>query len=175
MTGELLGSIGWIDATLLAVLAVSIVVGLVRGFVYEVMALAGWVVAWFGAQWLAPQVAPHVPIGSRGAGLNMAVTFVLCFLAVLIVWGLLARLVRLLVRATPLTLPDRLLGAGFGLLRGAVLLLALATVVALTPAAQSREWRRSVGAGWLQAAMQGLQPLLPAEIARLVSPRGQRT
>jgi membrane protein required for colicin V production len=172
---EAMSHIGWIDATLLAVLAVSVVVGLVRGVVYEVMALAGWVVAWFGAQWLAPDVAPYVPIGTRGTGLNMAVTVVLCFLAVLIVWGLLARLVRLLVRATPLTVPDRLLGAGFGLLRGAVLLLALATVVTLTPAAQSPEWRQSVGAGWLQALMRGLQPLLPAEIARFVSPRGQRT
>jgi membrane protein required for colicin V production len=167
--------IGWVDATLLAVLAISIIVGLVRGFVYEVLALAGWVAAWFGAQWLAPELAPHIPIGARNGGLNMALSFVLCFVGVLIVWGLCARLVRLLVRATPLTVPDRLLGAGFGALRGAVLLLALATVVALTPWAQSTGWRQSVGATWLQAAMHGLRPLLPPDVARVIAPRLQRT
>lgn len=81
-------------------------------------------------------------------------------------WALAARLVRLLLHATPLSVPDRLLGAGFGLLRGSVLLLAAATLVALTPAAQSATWKRSEGARWLGIAMLGLKPLLPSELAR---------
>ena len=48
-----MAELGWIDWTLLAVLAVSMVIGLMRGFVFEVMSLAGWLVAWFAAQWLA--------------------------------------------------------------------------------------------------------------------------
>ena len=90
----------------------------------------------------------------------------LCFVAILIVWTLLARLVRLLLHATPLSVPDRLLGAGFGLLRGSVLLLAVAMLVALTPAAQSPPWQRSEGARWLGIAMLGLKPLLPGELTR---------
>jgi len=46
-------------------------------------------------------------------------------------------------------------------LRGIVLLLVLATVLSLTPAAQSQAWRGSVGAQWLSIMMQGLRPLLP--------------
>lgn len=156
----------WIDWTLLAVLAVSVVVGLVRGFVFEVMALMGWIVAWFGSQYLAREVSPHIPIGTPGSAGNMAAAYVLCFVGILLAWTLLARLVRLLVQATPLSVPDRLLGAGFGLLRGGVLLLALSTVVALTPAAQSKPWQRSEGARWIDAALAGLKPLLPAEVAR---------
>jgi membrane protein required for colicin V production len=156
----------WIDWVLLAVLTVSVVVGLVRGFVFEVMSLVGWLVAWFGAQYAAGEVAPWVPVGSPGSAVNLAATYVLCFVAILIVWALLARLVRLLVQATPLSVPDRLLGAGFGLLRGGVLLLAVATLVALTPAAQSGPWQRSDGARWLGVALLGLKPLLPGEWAR---------
>lgn len=156
----------WIDWALLAVLAVSMIVGLVRGFVYEVMSLVGWLVAWFGSQYLAREVAPQIPIGTPGSAGNMAAAYVLCFIGILVVWMLLARLVRLLVQATPLSIPDRLLGAGFGLLRGGVLLLAVATVVALTPAAQSTPWQRSEGARWLGVAMLGLKPLLPGELAR---------
>ena len=156
----------WIDWSLLAVLAVSVVVGLVRGFVFEVMALMGWIVAWFGSQYLAREVSPHIPVGAPGSAANMAMAYVLCFIGILLVWALMARLVRMLIHATPLSVPDRLLGAGFGLLRGGVLLLALATVVALTPAAQSKPWQRSEGARWMDAALAGLKPLLPDEVAR---------
>lgn len=161
-----MAELGWIDWTLLAVLAVSMVIGLMRGFVFEVMSLAGWLVAWFAAQWLAPQAAAYVPIGTPGSTLNFAAAFVACFLAAIVAWGLLSKLVRLLVQATPLSIPDRLLGAGFGLVRGGVLLLAVATTVALTPAAKSPPWQASHGARWLEIARHGLMPLLPADVAR---------
>lgn len=170
-------ALSWLDWTLLAVLALSVVVGLVRGFVFECLSLAGWLVAWFAAQWgapmLAPLLAPHLPrlsVVSTGSALSQGLAFALTFIAALIVWGLLARLVRMFVRATPLSLPDRLLGAGFGLLRGTVLLLVVATVVMLTPASQSQGWRTSHGARWLGEVLVTLKPLLhnlPNTAARL--------
>ena len=87
-------------------------------------------------------------------------------LSLILVWSLAGRLVRMLVHATPLSVPDRALGAGFGLLRGAVLLLAVATVVALTPAATSPAWRASEGALWLNHALRNLKPALPDAVAR---------
>ena len=104
-----LPALSWIDWTLLAVLALSVLVGIWRGFVFECLSLAGWIVAWFAAQWAAPQLAPHLPIGSIGSALNMAAALALCFFAALAVWTLLAKLVRMLIHATPLSLPDRLL------------------------------------------------------------------
>jgi membrane protein required for colicin V production len=161
-----LPALGWIDWLLLGVLAVSVLLGLARGFVFEAMALAGWVVAWFAAQWAAPFVAPWLPLAAPDSPLALAAGFVVAFGAVVIVWSLLARLVRLLVRATPLTFADRMLGAGFGFARGAVVLLALATAVEHTPAAQSSLWRASAGASMLGAALRGLKPLVPPAIAR---------
>jgi membrane protein required for colicin V production len=160
--------LSWLDWTLLAVLAVSVLVGLVRGFVFECLSLAGWVVAWFAAQWGSPWLAPYVPVGAEGSSLRMGVTFAAAFILALIVWALLARLVRMLIHATPLSVADRLLGGGFGALRGVVLLLAVATVVALTPASQSPGWRASQGARWLSLTLAGLKPLLPEPVARLV-------
>lgn len=157
---------GWVDWTLLAVLGLSVVVGLWRGLVFELMSLVGWVVAYVAAQLYSAQVAPHLPIGLPGSALNLGAGFALVFIGVLIGWTLLARLVRLLVHATPLTLVDRSLGAAFGLVRGAVLLLATATLVTLTPAAQSQPWQDSQGAALLRVALQGIKPVLPAEVAR---------
>ena len=159
-------ALGWVDWTLLAVLGLSVVVGLWRGLVFELMSLVGWVVAYVAAQLYSAQVAPQLPIGLPGSALNLGAGFALTFVGVLIGWTLLARLVRLLVHATPLTLVDRSLGAAFGLVRGAVLLLAAATLVTLTPAAQSQPWQDSQGAALLRVALQGIKPVLPAEVAR---------
>jgi membrane protein required for colicin V production len=161
-----LAALGWVDLTLLAVLALSVVVGLWRGLVFELMSLIGWVVAYIAAQAWSPLLAPHLPLGLPGSALQQGAAFGLSFLAALIAWAILARGVRMLVHATPLTFIDRVLGAGFGLLRGAVLLLAVSTLVAFTPAARSQPWQDSLGAAWLGAALQGLKPVLPDEMSR---------
>ena len=156
-------AIGWIDILMLVVMAASVIIGLWRGFVFEVLMLAGWVAGYFFAQWFAPDLAPHLPVGAPGSGINLAAAFALCFVAAIIVWGLLAKVVRMMLRATPLSMPDRVLGAGFGVLRGGVLLLVLATIVAFTPAARSPLWQASVGARWLDDVVVTLRPALPAE------------
>jgi membrane protein required for colicin V production len=165
---DTLPSLSGVDWALLGVVVISVLIGLFRGFVFECLSLAGWVVAWFAAQWASPLAAPYLPIGGAGSAMNLAAAFALCFLAALVLWSLLARLIRLLIRATPLSIPDRLLGAGFGALRAAVLLLAVATVVQLTPAAQSQAWRQSKGGSWLSSALLALKPLLPTSAARLL-------
>jgi membrane protein required for colicin V production len=165
VTADALAGVGWVDWALLAVIVLSILLGLWRGLVFEVLAVLGWVAAFFAAQALALDVAARLPVGEPGSGLNHAAAFALVFLAALIVWALGAKLVRLLVHATPLSLADRTLGAGFGLLRGLLVLLALATVVTMTPAAQAPDWTSSLGAQWLTALLQGLKPMLPYELA----------
>jgi membrane protein required for colicin V production len=161
-----MNGIGTLDWILLAIIAVSVVVGLWRGLVFEVLSLLGWVVAYIAAQLLAGTVAAHLPVGAPGSGVNHAAAFALTFIAVLIIWAIAARLVRWMVGASPLSGLDRLLGAVFGLLRGVLVLLAIATVVALTPAARSPLWLESRGAAWSSALLQELKPLLPDTISQ---------
>ena len=161
-----MSNMGWIDIALIGVLALSVLVGLMRGFVFEVLSLAGWVVAYFAAQWFGHELAPHLPVGARGSAINHGAAFVLIFVLVLIVWSLAARLVSMLIKASPVGAGDRILGAGFGFLRGTVVLLVVATVVALTPLAKSAGWQASHGAVWLKDVLKELKPVLPSEVAR---------
>lgn len=155
-----------IDLAMLAWLVVSIVVGIVRGLVFELVSLIGWGVAFFGSFWLAPLLAPLLPIGDAGSVMNETASFLMAFVAILIAWGLAARLLRLMLHATPLRAPDRILGAGFGLARGVIVLLLVAVVAELTPLESSAAWRHSRVAPWLNVALQELQPILPPKIAR---------
>lgn len=162
----MIAGLGWMDLAMLAALALSVVVGLVRGLVFEVLSLAGWVVAYFAAPWFAVDLVPYLPVGEPGSALRHGVALLVVFIVVLLIWSLLARLVRSLLHATPLSVIDRVGGGAFGLLRGAVLLLVLATLVQVSPAAQSGVWQQSVGGAWLQQALRTLRPLLPSEMGR---------
>ena len=158
--------LGWVDIGLLLFMALSIIVGLVRGVVFEVLSLAGWVVAYIAAQLLTPLVQPHTSIGQPGSALNHAVAFACVFIVTLVLWGLGARLVRLLIRATPLSSLDRLLGAAFGLVRGLLVLLLLALVLGLTPVAKWPAMQRSQGVAWLNAVVKEIMPWLPINVTQ---------
>ncbi len=160
------GSLGWVDWALLGVLVLSMVVGLWRGVVFELLSLAGWVAAFVAAQLTVPTLAPLLPLGTPGGALNHALAFALAFVGALLAWAIGSKLVRLLVHASPLQPVDRAFGALFGAVRGLVVLLAVAIVVLLTPAQRSLAWQDSQGAAWLAALVQGVKPMLPEFVGR---------
>lgn len=155
-----------VDWVLLAVLALSLLVGAWRGVVYELLLLAAWVVAFVLAQWYAPAVADRVPMGNASEPLRYAAGFALVFIGAVFAGGLVAALIKKLVAAVGLRPVDRLLGMVFGLVRGLVLLLAVTVVVNMTPLGTSAAWRESWGAQWLTATLHGLKPVLPEAFAR---------
>ena len=150
------------DWMLLGVLALSMVLGFWRGFVFEVLSLVGWVAAFVGAQWLAAEVIDWLPFvkGAPGA-VQYAVAFVVVFVLILLAVGVLTWLIKKLVESVGLRPVDRALGAGFGLARGVVLLLALTVVVQLTGLSSGDWWQSARGPAWLDMSLEGLKPLLP--------------
>jgi membrane protein required for colicin V production len=61
---------------------------------------------------------------------------------------------------------DRTLGAVFGLLRGAILLLAIAVVMNMTALRTQTDWQASQGATMLTGLLMKLKPLLPQEFGK---------
>jgi len=154
-------ALGWVDLAMLGVVAFSALVGIWRGFTFELLSLAGWFFAYVAARALQPWAAPYVPLGEPGSLLNHGAAFACVFIVALIVWGFVARGISALVKKTPLSPVDRLLGAAFGVLRAGIVLLVFATLIGYTPAARAPAWRESTGAAVLEAALQALLPLLP--------------
>jgi membrane protein required for colicin V production len=153
-----LATLDWI---VLAVLAASVLLGLWRGLVYEVLSVLNWLAAFTLAQWLAPRAAEWLPLSRAGEPVRYAAGFVVVFIAALFAGGLLAWLMKKLVQAVGLQPVDRALGGMFGLVRGTVAVLALAVVVHLTGLKDGLWWRESVTAGVATAALRGLKPVVP--------------
>ncbi len=154
-----------LDWVWLGVLLMSLALGVARGLVYELFSAAGWVAAFLCAQGLAAQVGALLPIGEAGVPWRYAAGFVLVFVAVAFAAGLLAWSMRRMIVAVGLRPVDRTLGAAFGVLRGAVALLAVAVAVHLLSLADSALWRESHGVVWIDAALQRLKPVLPEKLA----------
>jgi membrane protein required for colicin V production len=144
-----------------AVLAASFLLGAWRGLVYEVLSVMSWIAAFIVAQMYAPDVAAMLPMSGSGQAVRYAAGFLLVFIGVVFAGALLAYTIKKLVQAVGLRPVDRTLGAAFGLLRGAVLLLAVAVVVNMTPMKRADWWTESVGAGMSVAALKNLKPVLP--------------
>lgn len=158
-------SVDWI---LTGIVLLSLLVGLWRGLVFEVMSLVGWVAAFFVAQWLAVFVALQLPLQGLSDSVRYAVGFGLTFLVCVMAAGLLASLSRKLISVVGLRPVDRLMGAAFGALRGLVILLALAVVIDLTPLKTSAWWAQSRIAPLLAVLLVGLKPALPGPLSRFL-------
>ncbi len=164
--------IGWVDLGIAGFLLLSVLTGLLRGFVFELMSLIGWFVAYLAVVWLSPELLAYVRVGPSGSTVNQVIAVASVFVLTLVAWGLLARLLRSLIRSTPLGGVDRLLGGVFGSVRGVLVLLVVALLVGLTPWSRSESWQRSRAVPWLEAAVRLVEPYLPFQLHHQQTPRG---
>lgn len=118
----------WIDYAIIGIIALSVITGLFRGFIKELIALCVWIAAiWLAFNYsskLHPWIAPYVHDKTAQA----AVAFIAILLAVIIVGGLFNAMLSFILRRSGLSGTDRLLGMGFGFVRG-VFIVALIMVV----------------------------------------------
>jgi membrane protein required for colicin V production len=155
-----------LDWVFVAVMALSFLIGAWRGLVYEVLSVISWIAAFIVAQWLAPEAAGWLPVDRAPEVGRYAAGFIVVFIAVVFAGALLAWLTKKLVEAVGLRPVDRTLGAAFGLVRGAILLMAVAVVVNMSPARSAAWWTESKGAELSLAALKGLKPVLPEQFGQ---------
>ena len=140
------------DYAILGIVAISILVGAIRGFIKEAFSLAVWAAAFLVAFQYSGALALQLENQIELPSARTALAFAGLFLSVLLLGGLLTFLVGKLVETTGLSGTDRLLGGVFGGVRGLVLVLALMLVAGLTPVPQDPWWQQS-------RSIQSLMPL----------------
>jgi membrane protein required for colicin V production len=160
---QMLSAVDWV---LLAVLGLSLLLGLWRGIVQEVLSLVGWVAAFYVSQMYAPAAAAWLPMQGSSQMLRYAAGFVVVFVAVLVTTALVSWTVKKLLSAVGLGLLDRVLGSLFGLMRGVVILLAVTVFVGMTPMRDTEAWKQAQGTQWLQQFLHVLKPVLPADFGK---------
>lgn len=135
------------DGVILALVAISMIFGLFRGFVREAFALAGWIAAYVVAQLFHEPLQALLADLITTPSLRLMVAWGSLFVLTLLLAALLGYMVRSLMEFAGAGGLDRLLGGGFGLLRGLVLV--LAGLILMAPLTGKDPW-------WHEARLPGM-------------------
>lgn len=125
-------SLYWVDVAIAAVVGLSIITGMFRGFVKELISLGVWVLAfWFAmtysqvaGAWLQPYISDKTACSAAG--------FVLILVATLIGGAIVNGIISHILHQTGLSGIDRLLGGGFGFARGVFIVALLMLIFKMT-------------------------------------------
>lgn len=121
-------SVHWLDIVILGVMLLSMLTGIIRGFVKELIALVIWVLAISLAYHFSPVLDPYLRGWMSDQRFRFIAGFIAIMLSVLIVGGIANALLSMLMKKSGLSGTDRILGMGFGFARG-VFIVSLGLVV----------------------------------------------
>ena len=132
-----------VDWAIVAIIAISALISLSRGFVKEALSLVTWIiagaVAWMFGGSLSEYLAGYIQTPSARVITGCAIMFV----ATLIVGAMINYLIGELVRVTGLSGTDRFLGMAFGAARGVLLVVVAVGLLSLGPVQQDGWWQES--------------------------------
>jgi membrane protein required for colicin V production len=154
-----------VDYAIVAIILLSAVVSIIRGFVREALSLAGWILAFWVALSFTRELAMLLEgyIGVPSA--RLALAFLGLFLATLLLTALVNFLAGQMVEKTGLSGTDRVLGVVFGMIRGAVIVAILVLLAGFTAVPEDAWWSRSYLLHHFQELALWVRGFLPPDIA----------
>ena len=156
------------DYLVLFVLVSSVIISTLRGLVKEILSLLGWIVAFVVANMYGAKLAPMLPELVPGETARLIAAFIILFLGVRVLMGLLSLAIGALITASGLSLADRGLGGLFGLGRGIVIVLAAVILCGMTSIPQQDFWRNALFSPMAETGARTVKPFLPAALAQHV-------
>ena len=158
-----------LDNAVFTIVGVSMLLGVIRGFVREVIALGSWVVAFIVSSAYGGDVAPLLAQQIPDEKWRVLAAVVAVFVVVLVVVNIMAMLASKLIKSAGLAIEDRLLGSVFGLARGVLVVLVLVLGAGLTVLPRQPVWKDAMLAAPLVKLAEIVKPWLPQDWAKNIS------
>jgi membrane protein required for colicin V production len=156
------------DIAIVVVFVLSMGIGLVRGFVVEVMAIVVWMAAVALAHWFGPVLATQFSNSVELSSARIFLGYGLIFVGALVAGAILIYFLKKLVAGTGLSGTDRLFGMLFGAVRGVVLTIVSILMLGLTPFPGDAWWGQSRAIGLFQPLAQRARAWLPEAVANKI-------
>lgn len=154
----------WADYTIIAIVGLSAIVSLARGFVREALSLITWVVAFWVAFTFSGTLSDLLVNTIKMTSLRTIASFGILFVATLLLGAFINYLIGQLVDKTGLSGTDRVIGVLFGAGRGILLVTVLLLAAQLTPVTQDPWWKQSILIPYFQPLEIWLHGLLPKTV-----------
>ncbi|HBX55198.1 CvpA family protein [Pseudomonas sp. UBA2684] len=133
----------WVDWAIIAIIAISSLISLSRGFVKEALSLLTWIIAGVVAWMFGGALSQHLSEFIETPSARVIAACALLFVLTLLVGALINYLIGELIRVTGLSGTDRFLGMVFGAARGGLLVVVLVGLLSLAPVQQDPWWQQS--------------------------------
>ena len=156
-------SLNWVDFVIITVIGLSVLTGLFRGFIKELIALCIWVLAIWHAFTYSSDLANWLQTYVQDKTVRTIVAFVAILLVTILAGGLCNAVLSFILRRSGLSGTDRFLGMGFGFVRGVFIVALMMLVVNMTSLPQQEYISQSTFYAkfnplvtWLSGYMPGL-------------------
>lgn len=159
-----------VDWVILGGIVFSVLLGILRGIMRELVALVGWVAAIVLALLYAAEVGALLPVPVNWPALRTGLGALMIVIVVVFAAGIAGWIVHKLLAAARLSASDRALGAVFGLLRGVLVLLCAVFFSYQTALAREPWWRASAILPHAEATVRFVAPYLPDPLQALPLP-----
>ncbi len=150
----------WVDYGIITMLVLSVLMGVIRGFIRESMSLVTWVAAILIAYVYYEPVSEYFTRISTPI-FRWGLAAILLVLAVLILGGILSHMLGRLIRFTKFGATDRVIGTAFGFLRGVLVVAVIVLLLNPTPLTKDKLWQQSALIPRFQPMAAWLQGLIP--------------
>ena len=157
-------SLNWFDYVILAIIGLSVLISVWRGFMREVLSLAAWIVAIAVSLAFAETASAYLAEYVTVPSVRLIIAFGGIFVVVLFLGGLVNLLVGRLVQSTGLSGTDRMVGVVFGVLRGVAIVAVLVLLAGFTPLPDDPWWKQSVLVPHIEILAQWLRGFLPSDL-----------
>jgi membrane protein required for colicin V production len=161
----------WIDFTLIGLVFISVVIGLLRGFIKEVFSLAFWMLASWVSLRFSREFSGFLESTISHPSARMVASFVVLFAITLILGGLIGFLVSVLAKKSGLTFMERFGGMVIGVVRGMIIVTVVVMLAGLTPLPKDSWWVRSTLIPPFQLLAVWLRDHIPSGLAEYISYR----
>lgn len=155
------------DYIVIGVVCLSLLFGLWRGVVGEVIALIAWIAGILAAVEYGSQ-AGELFTGIADPAIRALAGCVLMFVGVLLAMAVVRIAVRSMVKALGLSVSDRILGMCFGLVRGLIVTMVLVGLGGMTAAPKQPWWTEAMFAQPLETAVLVAKQWLPDDLAKRI-------
>lgn len=154
------------DYLVIAAVVISAIVGAMRGFLREAVAVVTWLVALFVAWHFSELVEPHLGGLLSGSYVKPWAARVIIAVLILLIGAGVGALLNHFVRLSIFSGMDRLLGFVFGVLRGVVLLGVFVILAQLLRLDGEKWWRQSLLVPYGESVANGLRAMVGEQRVR---------
>lgn len=156
------------DYFVIAIVGVSMLLGLMRGAIKEVFSLAAWILAFIVAKAYSVELSRWLEIVVSNSSLRLLTAFIILFVATLIILGLISLMLTTLIKKIGLGSIDHVLGTLIGFVRGVVIMVVLVILGGMTALPQQIDWRNALTSGWFEMLAGSVKPWLPDAMAKRI-------